>query len=160
LRTLRALATISSSSAPYACRTRTSCVAPLLPCATVQGLMCSGSEAGSYLRLIDFVYHLTLGLRVIKKKKSLGLRVEGPRPRVRDHSQRHPSAALREGSWLRVEGSRPRVQRYLAHKKPPHPRNLRLGLYGDPSGVGVSYERGTSVKDHSQHCPCAALLDG
>jgi len=30
---------------------------------------CSGSEAGSYLRLIDFVYHSTLGLRVIKKKK-------------------------------------------------------------------------------------------
>jgi len=31
--------------------------------------MCSGSEAGSYLRLIGFVYHSTLGLRVIKKKK-------------------------------------------------------------------------------------------
>ena len=30
--------------------------------------MCSGSEAGSYVRLIDFVYHSTLGLRVIKKK--------------------------------------------------------------------------------------------
>ena len=32
--------------------------------------MCSGSEAGSYLRLIDFVYHSTLGLRLIKKKKA------------------------------------------------------------------------------------------
>jgi len=31
--------------------------------------MCSCSEAGLYLRLIDFVYHSTLGLRVIKKKK-------------------------------------------------------------------------------------------
>jgi len=31
--------------------------------------MCSGSEVGSYLRLIDFVCHSTLGLRVIKKKK-------------------------------------------------------------------------------------------
>jgi len=31
--------------------------------------MCSVSEAGSCLRLIDFVYHSTLGLRVIKKKK-------------------------------------------------------------------------------------------
>ena len=31
--------------------------------------MCSDSEAGSYLRLIDFVYHSTLGLRVKKKKK-------------------------------------------------------------------------------------------
>ena len=31
--------------------------------------MCSGSEADSHLRLIDFVYHSTLGLRVMKKKK-------------------------------------------------------------------------------------------
>ena len=30
--------------------------------------MCSGSEAGSYLRLIDLVYHSTLGLGVIKKR--------------------------------------------------------------------------------------------
>jgi len=29
--------------------------------------MWSGSETGPYLRLIDFVYHSTLGLRVIKK---------------------------------------------------------------------------------------------
>jgi len=31
--------------------------------------MCSGSEAGSYLRLIDVVYHSTPGLRVINEKK-------------------------------------------------------------------------------------------
>jgi len=31
--------------------------------------MCSGSGAGSHLRLVDFVYHSTLGLRVIMKKK-------------------------------------------------------------------------------------------
>jgi len=30
--------------------------------------MCSGSEAGSYLRLIDCVDHSTIGLRVTKKK--------------------------------------------------------------------------------------------
>ena len=30
--------------------------------------ICSGSEEDSYLRLIDFVYHSTLGLRVIKKR--------------------------------------------------------------------------------------------
>jgi len=30
--------------------------------------MCSGFEAGSYLKLIDCVYHSTLGLREIKKK--------------------------------------------------------------------------------------------
>jgi len=33
--------------------------------------MCSDSEAGSYLRLTDFVYHSILGLRVIKKKRRL-----------------------------------------------------------------------------------------
>jgi len=31
--------------------------------------MCSGSEAGSYLRLIDFLHHSTLGLRVMKKRE-------------------------------------------------------------------------------------------
>ena len=31
--------------------------------------ICSGSEAGSYVRLIDFGYHSTLGLRIIQKKK-------------------------------------------------------------------------------------------
>jgi len=31
--------------------------------------MCSGSEVGSYSRLIDLVYHSILGLSVIKKKK-------------------------------------------------------------------------------------------
>ena len=30
--------------------------------------MCRGSEAGSYLRLKDLMYHSTLGLRVIKMK--------------------------------------------------------------------------------------------
>jgi len=41
--------------------------------------MCSGSKAGSYLRLIDFVYHSTLGLRAIKKKKNRGVRGPGNR---------------------------------------------------------------------------------
>ena len=48
--------------------------------------MCSGSEAGSYLRRVDFVYHSTLEWRVIKKKRrhivllglwALGLRFKG-----------------------------------------------------------------------------------
>ena len=34
--------------------------------------MCSGSEAGSYVRLIDFVYHSTLDLREKKKKNAGG----------------------------------------------------------------------------------------
>ena len=33
--------------------------------------ICSGSEAGSYLRLIDFVYHSTLGLRVIMERRGI-----------------------------------------------------------------------------------------
>jgi len=39
--------------------------------------MCSGSKAGSYVRLIDFAYHSTLGLRVIKKKRSTSEGVAG-----------------------------------------------------------------------------------
>ena len=35
--------------------------------------MCSESEAGSYLRLINFVYHSALGLRVRKKKEEEGV---------------------------------------------------------------------------------------
>jgi hypothetical protein len=31
--------------------------------------MCSGSEEGSYLRLIVSVYHSTLGLKEIKRRK-------------------------------------------------------------------------------------------
>jgi len=31
--------------------------------------MCSGSEAGSYLRLPDCVHHSTLGWRVTRKKQ-------------------------------------------------------------------------------------------
>ena len=38
--------------------------------------MCSGSEEGSHLRLIDFVYHSTLGLRVIKRGGHLDNEVE------------------------------------------------------------------------------------
>ena len=38
----------------------------------VKGLVCSGSEPGSYVRLIDFVYHSTLGLSVMKKMKNCG----------------------------------------------------------------------------------------
>ena len=37
------------------------------------------SDAGSYLRLKDFVYHSTLGSRVIKKKK---IKVNGSPPLV------------------------------------------------------------------------------
>ena len=41
--------------------------------------ICSGSEAGSYVRLIDFVHHSTLGLRVIENKKEKGFQTFGAR---------------------------------------------------------------------------------
>ena len=41
--------------------------------------MCSDSEAGSYLGLIDFVYHSTQGLTVIKKKKKKKRKFRGCR---------------------------------------------------------------------------------
>jgi len=50
-----------------------------LPCHPVPSPSC-GSEAGSYLRLIDFVYHSTLGLRVIKKKRRSTLAATPPSP--------------------------------------------------------------------------------
>ena len=56
--------------------------------------MCSGSEAGSYLRLIDLVHHSTLGFRAMKKKKKVqgsGFWVQGIGFRV-------------WGSVFRVEG--------------------------------------------------------
>ena len=45
---------------------------------------CSGSKAGLYLRLIDCVYHSTLGLRVMKKRRRVcnptGSKVTGQSP--------------------------------------------------------------------------------
>jgi hypothetical protein len=63
--------------------------------------MCGGSETGSYVRLIDFVYHSTLGLRVIKKKKKV--QVEGFRFQRSGFTVQAPGPGAR-GSWLRVQG--------------------------------------------------------
>jgi len=41
--------------------------------------MSSGCEAGTYLSLIDFVYHSTLGMRVIKKKRGMDLSISAVR---------------------------------------------------------------------------------
>jgi len=59
--------------------------------------ICSGSEAGSYLRLIDFVYHSTLGLRVVKKRRSTTRRQAAPRIDLSFYY-----------SWYKVDGIRPR----------------------------------------------------
>jgi len=48
------------------------CFCTSQPCLSLCGrtdLVGSGSEAGPYLRLIDFVYHSTLGLGVIQKRR-------------------------------------------------------------------------------------------
>jgi hypothetical protein len=63
--------------------------------------MCSGSEAGSYLRLIDCAHHSTVALTEIKKRRDLGIgseagarglslfaRVEVPSIRERVHPSR------------------------------------------------------------------------
>jgi len=48
----------------------------------VEPRMCSGSEAGSYLRLIDFVYHSTLGLTHGRTKPG-----RSDQPRAAERSQ-------------------------------------------------------------------------
>ena len=81
--------------------------------------MCISSEAGSYLRLIDFVYHSTLGLRVIKKEEEapdIAPTCQGARPR---------SALSYRGTSL-IRNSAP----------------LAMVVLG---GGAVSYERGTPV---------------
>ena len=55
--------------------------------------MCSGSEAGSYLKLIDSVHHSTPGLRVIKKEKVAMPRLN-PEP--------SPQPYTRGGSLIKV----------------------------------------------------------
>ena len=57
--------------------------------------MCSGSEAGSYLRLIDFVCHSNLGLRVKKKKsdKKAWRKSRGDQPRERSTLHCRPSSS-------------------------------------------------------------------
>ena len=58
--------------------------------------MCSGSKAGSHLRLIDCVYQSTLGVRVIKKIKAstpshdpAGKRKVCPKPLLPEPHQSH-----------------------------------------------------------------------
>jgi len=70
------------------------------------------------LRLIDFVYHSTLGLRVIKKKKT-----ELDVPQISGGEL----LTFRVSPWC----DRLSLQGYLAHKKTPTP----LGPPKDPRGL-------------------------
>ena len=79
--------------------------------------MCSGSEAGSYLRLIDFVYHSTLGVRL--DGAWVGGLVGGlvcetahpPHLSVRQHHLYRGTSLIRKRQ----------LRGYLAHKKTPPP---------------------------------------
>jgi len=53
-------------------------------------------EAGSYLRLRDFVYQSTLGLRVIKKKKKKSLKTSP----LRDTAAPSSDSTRCRGTWL------------------------------------------------------------
>ena len=68
------------------------------------------SETGSNLRLIDFVYHSTPGLRVIKKKK------KGAAFRVSGVERRDPDLLLRR-EW-NVSQQKSRVERLKAKVEP------------------------------------------
>ena len=61
--------------------------------------MCSGSEAGSYLRLIDFVYHSTLDLRVIKKKDTCCAGGKKELKKMIDHPRQVPDGNLRKVNY-------------------------------------------------------------
>ena len=59
--------------------------------------MCSSSEAVSYVRLTDFVYYSTLGLRVIKqKRRERGFRFSRRRVRVQQSQILAPRLSIVE----------------------------------------------------------------
>ena len=57
--------------------------------------MCSGSEAGSYLRLMDFMYHSTLGVRVMKRKKKDRMQPRNPAPETLNPKPETPNPTPR-----------------------------------------------------------------
>ena len=61
--------------------------------------MCNGSEAGSYVRLIDFVYHSTLGLRVITRERERERERESARAVLEPFKQHlRPVSVWRQGA--------------------------------------------------------------
>jgi hypothetical protein len=89
--------------------------------------MCSGSEAGSYLRLIDFVHQPPLCLRVIKEKKKIAVPQRGATP----------PAILKLTIWFC--GTNPSTLERLWYKpvnfeagESPVSRNVPLWFAGDP----------------------------
>ena len=64
--------------------------------------MCSASEAGSYSSCIDFVYHSTLGLRVLQKNRRDPVR--DLRNLNRTSGSVGGAIAVSPGSWALGEG--------------------------------------------------------
>ena len=91
--------------------------------------MCSGSEAGSYLRLIDCVYHSALGLRVIKKRRRRDSRVRGSdgeeRRRARTKRERVRGVVERGSEDQRAESTLYSVTPYTLHPTPPYILHLK-----------------------------------
>jgi len=83
--------------------------------------MCSGFEAGSYLRLIDFVHHSTVGESNQDGQpptacRPTSLLVGGMGPEGGHGGQQ--SIPVDHNKWTPLQG-------YLAHKNPPPPRTLQ-----------------------------------
>ena len=80
----------------------------------------TGSEAGLYLRLIDLVYHSTLGLRVLREKKKIGAaRV------VRNRRGGPPADLLLIGRWTgskmqRIDRTEPEALKSITLKARPY----------------------------------------
>jgi len=90
--------------------------------------MCSGSEAGSYLRLNDFVYHSTLGLRLIKKKKRRGV------PAASRSSARSPGRLSGHVKSLCKVVHTPQASRRPKHNSP----FISLSLHLSPLSLSLS----------------------
>jgi len=84
--------------------------------------MCSGSEAGAYLRRIDFVHHSTLGLRVIKKKKRRIPNSESRNPNI---GTRNPETRILGDASIYFDATYPRNPKSETRSQQPETRNQK-----------------------------------
>ena len=108
--------------------------------------MCSGSEAGSYLRLIDFVYHSTLGLRVAKKKRRISQSITPhapPTPKPAARRTPHEIALQEEqgrgGALRRLLGTVPQSITGFLPRRPKVSNFVRLLTFGQNSAILSDY---------------------
>ena len=98
--------------------------------------MCSGSVEGSCLRLIDFVYHSTLGLRVIKRFRCLGLVAEAVDGRVHPEP-REPLGHVQPKVLHHPPGER----QFLMSEVPMLPPDPQVQEFGISEGRGYGVDR-------------------